>query len=104
MLPATPPLSLVARKAEVMNTRCSVIFRKLLFLAVLVMGTTAKSHAAFDMFIKIGDLKGESRDKTHASESDLLSWSWGMNQPAPVGGGGAGKVWISNLNLQKWVD
>jgi type VI secretion system secreted protein Hcp len=104
MLPATPPLSLVAPKAEVMNTRCSVIFRTLLFLAVLVLGTTAKSYAAFDMFIKIGDLKGESRDKTHASESDVFSWSWGMSKPAPVGGGGAGKVWISNLNLQKSLD
>jgi type VI secretion system secreted protein Hcp len=104
MLSATPPLSLVAPKAEVMNTRCSVIFRTLLFLAVLVLGTTAKSYAAFDMFIKIGDLKGESRDKTHASESDVFSWSWGMSKPAPVGGGGAGKVWISNLNLQKSLD
>ncbi|MCK9688689.1 type VI secretion system tube protein Hcp, partial [Scleromatobacter humisilvae] len=34
---------------------------------------------AMDMFIKIGSLKGESVDKTHAGEIDVLAWSWGMS-------------------------
>ena len=34
---------------------------------------------AVDMFIKIGDIKGESRDKTHKEEIDVLAWSWGMS-------------------------
>jgi type VI secretion system secreted protein Hcp len=32
---------------------------------------------AKDMFFKIGDLKGESQDKKHKDEIDVLSWSWG---------------------------
>ena len=31
---------------------------------------------AMDMFIKIGALKGESRDTTHKEEIDVLAWSW----------------------------
>ena len=34
---------------------------------------------AVDMFIKIGDLKGESSDKSHKDEIDVLAWSWGMS-------------------------
>jgi type VI secretion system secreted protein Hcp len=44
---------------------------------------------AVDMFIKIGDLKGESQDQKHKDEIDLLSWSWGIsnNGSAHTGGG-----------------
>jgi type VI secretion system secreted protein Hcp len=33
---------------------------------------------AVDMFIKIGALGGESKDKAHKGEIDVLAWSWGM--------------------------
>lgn len=56
------------------------------------------------MFIKIGDLEGESRDRNHIGESDVLSWSWGMSNPAPISPLDAGKVSISQLNLIKWID
>ena len=62
---------------------------------------------AVDMFIKIGDVEGESADKTHAKEIDVLAWSWGMSQSGSMhvgGGGGAGKVSIQDLSLTKWVD
>jgi type VI secretion system secreted protein Hcp len=62
---------------------------------------------AVDMFIKIGDIKGESRDKTHKEEIDVLAWSWGMSNSgsAHVGGGmGAGKVNIQDLSLTKYID
>ena len=35
---------------------------------------------AVDMFIKIGDVEGESADKTHAKQIDVLAWSSGMSQ------------------------
>ena len=35
---------------------------------------------AVDMFLKIGDIKGESADDKHAGEIDVLAWSWGMSQ------------------------
>jgi type VI protein secretion system component Hcp len=62
---------------------------------------------AVDMFIKIGDIKGESMDSKHKGEIDVLSWSWGMSQSgnAHVGGGaGAGKVNVQDLTLTKYVD
>lgn len=62
---------------------------------------------AFDMFIKIGNVDGESRDKTHGKSIDVLAWSWGMSNSgsAHVGGGaGAGKVNVQDLSLTKYVD
>ena len=62
---------------------------------------------AVDMFIKIGDLKGESQDKVHADEIDVLAWSWGMSQSGTMhvgGGGGAGKVAVQDLSITKWID
>ncbi len=48
---------------------------------------------AVDMFIKIGDIKGESADSAHKEEIDVLSWSWGVQQHGSMhhgGGGGSG--------------
>ena len=62
---------------------------------------------AVDMFIKIGDIKGESVDKTHKEEIDILAWSWGMSQSGTThmgGGGGAGKVSVQDLSITKYVD
>lgn len=62
---------------------------------------------AVDMFIKIGDIKGEAQDKTHKGEIDVLAWSWGMSNSgsAHVGGGaGAGKVNVNDLSFTKYVD
>jgi type VI secretion system secreted protein Hcp len=62
---------------------------------------------AVDMFIKIGSLKGESKDKTYKDWIDVLSWSWGMSQQGSFhmgGGGGAGKVNVHDLAITKPVD
>jgi len=62
---------------------------------------------AVDMFIKIGDLKGESKDKAHAGEIDVLAWSWGASNSgnAHMGGGqGAGKVNVQDLSFTKYID
>jgi type VI secretion system secreted protein Hcp len=62
---------------------------------------------AVDMFIKIGALKGESKDKTHKDTIDVLAWSWGMSNSgsAHVGGGaGAGKVNVQDLSFTKYMD
>ncbi len=62
---------------------------------------------AVDMFIKIGDVKGESRDKTHKEEIDVLAWSWGMSNSGSAhtgGGAGAGKVNVQDLSFTKWID
>ncbi len=62
---------------------------------------------AVDMFIKIGDIKGESKDSKHKDEIDVLAWSWGMSQSANAhmgGGAGAGKVHVQDISITKYVD
>ncbi len=62
---------------------------------------------AMDMFIKIGDLTGESRDKTHAGKIDVLAWSWGVSNSGSAhmgGGAGAGKANVQDLSFTKYVD
>ncbi|MEO6786140.1 MAG: type VI secretion system tube protein Hcp [Chthoniobacteraceae bacterium] len=62
---------------------------------------------AVDMFMKIGDVKGESKDKKHSKSIDVLAWSWGVSNSgnAQVGGGaGAGKVNVQDLSFTKYVD
>jgi type VI secretion system secreted protein Hcp len=62
---------------------------------------------AVDMFLKLGDLKGESRDKDHKDETEVLAWSWGMSQSGTThsgSGGGAGKVSVQDLSITKYID
>ena len=62
---------------------------------------------AVDMFLKLNGIDGESADKTHAKEIDILSWSWGASQSGTMHmgtGGGAGKVNVQDLSIVKFVD
>ena len=62
---------------------------------------------AVDMFIKIADVKGEAKDKSHEGEIDVLAWSWGMSQSGTMhmgGGGGGGKVNVQDLSFTKYID
>ena len=61
-----------------------------------------------DLFLDLGpDIPGESLDKAHARQVDVLAWSWGManSGTAQLGGdAGAGKASFQNLSLTKYVD
>lgn len=62
---------------------------------------------AVDMFIKVGDIEGESSDDSHGKEIDVLAWSWGMSQSGSMhtgGGGGSGKANVQDLSFTKYVD
>src|SRR4051812_28957279 len=62
---------------------------------------------AVDVFLKLGDIKGESKDSKHAGEIDVLSWSWGVSQTGSMGhggGGGAGKANFSDLSIMHNFD
>jgi type VI secretion system secreted protein Hcp len=61
---------------------------------------------AVDVFLKLGDVKGESKDSKHEGEIDVLSWSWGLAQTGlGLGGGsGAGKANFNDLNFMHGVD
>jgi len=50
---------------------------------------------ATDYFLKLTDIKGESAQKGHEEEIDILSWSWGESNSGSSsdgGGSGSGKV------------
>jgi type VI secretion system secreted protein Hcp len=62
---------------------------------------------AVDMFIKIGDIKGEAKDAKHKGEIDILAFSWGLSNSGTThmgGGGGSGKVNVQDLSITKYVD
>jgi type VI secretion system secreted protein Hcp len=60
-----------------------------------------------DIFIKIDDVKGESVDRSHKDEIEVLTWSWGMNQGGNAHSGtgaGAGKVSLKDISFVKYID
>ena len=62
---------------------------------------------AVDMFMKIGDFKGESEDKVHKEKIDVLAWSWGLSNSGTThsgGGGVSGKANVQDLSFTKYVD
>ena len=61
---------------------------------------------ATNIFAKIGDIKGESVDSKHKDEIEVLSFSWGVTNPADFKspGGGAGKPTFSDLNFLHNID
>jgi type VI secretion system secreted protein Hcp len=62
---------------------------------------------AVDMFLKLGDIKGESKDDKHKGEIDILAWSWGMSNSGTShmgGGSGSGKVSVQDLSITKYTD
>jgi type VI secretion system secreted protein Hcp len=64
---------------------------------------------AVDMFLKIGDIKGESKDSQHRDWIEVSSFSWGMSQSGvaadrPGSGAGAGKVSVQDISITKRLD
>ena len=59
--------------------------RELVAAALAAVALAAASPnvavAASDIFVKLGDIKGESVDSKHKGEINLLSWSWGVVGP-----------------------
>lgn len=62
---------------------------------------------ATDIFLKIDDYTGESQDKSHKDEIEVLSWTWCMAQGGSAhagSGAGAGRVIVRDLTIIKHVD
>ncbi|RPJ10670.1 MAG: type VI secretion system tube protein Hcp [Deltaproteobacteria bacterium] len=61
-----------------------------------------------DIFMKINGIQGESRDKGHKDEIDVLTWTWGLSNqvmaPSAGGGAGAGKVKFQDISFTHLVD
>jgi type VI secretion system secreted protein Hcp len=57
---------------------------------------------AFDYFLRIDGIAGESNDDKHKGEIDVDSFSWGESHPpgqSHGGGSGAGKVQMEDLHV-----
>jgi type VI secretion system secreted protein Hcp len=64
---------------------------------------------AFDSFLKIDGVPGESTDDKHKDWIEILSYSVGATQPASAtassaGGGGAERVTLHDMNVTKLMD
>jgi len=73
----------------------------------LIFAVLPNADAAVDMFLKIDGVDGESTDKEHAGEIEILAWSWGMSNPSTTQTGekgGAGKVNIQDISFTKYID
>jgi type VI secretion system secreted protein Hcp len=79
-----------------------------LVAAGLVATSIASSTSvvsANDIFLKIGDIKGESTDAKHKDQIEVLSWSWGMSRgTGRVKRGTLAPQCIQDLTLMKLVD
>ncbi|MDF7809262.1 type VI secretion system tube protein Hcp [Pontiellaceae bacterium B12219] len=80
-----------------------------LFLSLLtgLLLTALNGSAAVDMFLKIDDVEGESQDKSHKDEIDVLAWSWGLSQSGTThvdGDSGAGTASFQDLSITKYLD
>jgi type VI secretion system secreted protein Hcp len=73
----------------------------------LVLALAAPARAD-SVFLKLGDIRGESTAAGHAGEIDVQAWSWGATNPATVATGSTGvstgKVSVADLTLQKALD
>jgi type VI secretion system secreted protein Hcp len=62
---------------------------------------------AFDAFLKIDDVEGDSDDRNHKGEIDVHSFSWGESQAATGGtggGGGSGRVSFQDFQFTMSVN
>jgi type VI secretion system secreted protein Hcp len=60
-----------------------------------------------DFYLKLEGIKGESQDKDHKDEIELLSWSWGVTQAGTMHagtGGGGSKASFQDLSFTKQAD
>jgi|SRR3954465_2663172 len=60
---------------------------------------------AFDAFLKLDGIKGESFDNLHKGEIDILSFSWGVSNTGSFStGGGTGKASFQDIHFTHKID
>ena len=76
-----------------------------IFLFTILVGFSFQDvFAAVDMFLKIEGVEGESKDKAHGKEIDILSLSWSTAMQSSRAGGGTGKASVEELSVTKYID
>ena len=57
---------------------------------------------ALEIFLKLGDIAGDSTDAAHPGEITVLSWDWGLTQTAaPLGGGGGSGAAVGKTEFRR---
>jgi type VI secretion system secreted protein Hcp len=88
--------------------RPSPLSRTLALVPPTIVLVAQQASGAFDVFIKIGDIKGESTAKGHEGWIELQSVQWGVGRgiSSPTGGTNreASAPSISELTLTKTLD
>ena len=62
---------------------------------------------AYDAFLKLDGITGESQKANHTGEIDIMSFSWGASNSSSVGTGtgvSVGKVSVSDFSIMKSTD
>lgn len=75
-------------------------------IPLILLGLLA-TPAFADMYIKIGDIKGESQDKDHKDWIDILSVSQSVSRPTDQSAGGGGRKSVaerSDYIVTKYID
>lgn len=72
--------------------------RRVFVLALALMLASLPLFAAFDAFLKIEGIPGESRDAAHPGWIEIESWSWGATPAA------AGKCTLHDFHFTKKTD
>jgi type VI secretion system secreted protein Hcp len=93
----------------IQTSRPSTLSRTLALVPPAIALVAQHASGAFDIFIKIGDIKGESMDAKHAEWIQLEAFQWGLARAisSPTGGGNnreASAPSISEMTLSKKVD
>jgi type VI secretion system Hcp family effector len=74
-----------------------------LCLLGLALSRAVPADAAFDMFLKVYGIQGESTDDKHKGEIDVQAWSWAVDAPPPRPGGKTVPEY-SDLTIRKRID
>ena len=72
------------------------------FLLLVISMTPGTAAAAYESFLKIDGIQGESMAAGHKDDIDVVSWNWGENLPtsAPsAGGAAAGRVRMQDFKF-----
>ncbi|MDQ8189773.1 Hcp family type VI secretion system effector [Roseibacillus persicicus] len=91
-----------------MNKENKTIWSALGWLAVVaaLLLPLVTVSGAVDIFLRVHGIDGESDDKSHKDEIDVLAWSWGMSNSGTThtSGPSAGKATFKDLTVTKYVD
>lgn len=79
--------------------------RKLAAVGLIALLCVSTAYAAFDAFLKLDGIDGESKDSEHKDWIEVLSFSWGLGQATTsISPLSSGRATIQPITITKPVD